>query len=147
MHIHRKKDCGVILKKIIILILGVVVAVGFTACSIKKAEEEKISDIDYTVVEEEDVPKELMKIINDKKEEVFHMTFDNKEYLYMVTGYGPQPSTGYSITVEELYETNNSICFRTGLKGPDKSQKTDSTVTYPYIVVKVEYTDKMVLFQ
>lgn len=135
------------MKRIILLIFCAIALLGCTACSIKKTEGEKVSDIDYTVVEDEDVPKELMEIINQKKDEVFHITFDNKECLYIVVGYGPQPSTGYSITVEELYETKNAICFRPGLKGPDKSEQTNQLITYPYIVIKVEYTDKTVLFQ
>ncbi len=116
-------------------------------CSIKKTNNEKVKDIEYTVVEEEDVPEELMEIINDKKEEVFNLTFNNQDYLYMVKGYGPQPTTGYGITLEDIYETDNSICVKTTLKGPLKTEQVNDIITYPYIVIKIENIDKTVLFK
>lgn len=146
-NIYRKKTEVFILKKVILVILSMLIIFSGSACSIKKTEEKKIKDLDYTVVEDDDLPKELAGIIEEKKDEVFTMTFDNKESLYMVAGYGAQPSGGYCVTVDELYETKNSICFKPGLRGPDKTQDVEDVITYPYIVVKIEYMDKTVLFK
>ncbi len=138
---------GDILKKWVALLSGMAICIVIGACSIKKTDEKKLKDVDYTVVENEDIPKELKKLIENKQEEKFTMTYDNKEYLYIVAGFGAQPTSGYSVTVSEIYETKNSICFAPGLKGPDKTEEVNSIITYPYIVVKIEYTDKTVLFK
>ena len=146
MHINKKKNYGGILKKLCIAAMLLILCTT-SGCSIKKTSSEKIRDIEYTVVEDEDVPEELMKLINDKKEEVFSLTFNDKEYLYMVKGYGPQPTTGYGITLEDIYETDNAICVKTTLKGPSKTEQVNQVITYPYIVIKVENIDKTVLFK
>lgn len=129
------------------IVIMLILAFLMNGCSIKKTSEEKIADMEYTVVEDEDVPDELMDIINDKKEEVFNITFSDKEYLYMVRGYGPQPTTGYGIKIENLYETDNAICIMTTLRGPLKTEKINEVISYPYIVIKVENVDKEVLFK
>ena len=118
-----------------------------SGCSVEKTSNEKIGEVNYTIVEDEDVPEELMKLIDDSKEEVFNLNYNDKEYLYMVKGYGPQPSTGYGITLEDIYETETSICVKTILKGPLKTEKINKVITYPYIVIKVENIDKTVLFE
>ena len=134
------------MKKVYLLILLMSICFLY-GCSIKKTSSEKINDIEYTIVEDEDVPEELMTLINEKKEEVFNLTYNDKEYLYMVKGYGPQPTTGYGITLEDIYETDNSICITTTLKGPLKTEKVNNIISYPYIVIKVENIDKTVLFK
>lgn len=146
MHINKKKNRGGLLKKICIIAI-ILILCTISGCSIKKTSSKKVRNIEYTVVEDEDVPKELMELIDDKKEEVFSLTFNDKNYLYMVKGYGPQPTTGYGITLSDIYETDDSICVKTTLKGPAKTEKVNQIVTYPYIVIKVENVDKTVLFK
>ena len=50
------------------------------------------------------------------------MTYSDEEKLYIVTGYGPQETGGYSIQVKELYLTENAIVFDTELSGPEKGE-------------------------
>ena len=38
------------------------------ACSVKKEDKEKLRDVEFTVVDSHDVPEELQKKIDDKKE-------------------------------------------------------------------------------
>lgn len=116
-------------------------------CSVDKQDKEKIKDLEYTVVENEDVPDELMKIIDEKKSEVFKITFKDNDYLYIVAGYGRQPTGGYSIAVEELYLTKNAVYIDTTLIGPSKEDEVSQVITTPYIVVKTEYLDHSVVFK
>ena len=146
MHINKKKKYGGILKKLYVALMLFFLCTT-CGCSIEKTSNEKIRDVEYTIVEDEDVPEELMKLINDSKEEIFNLNYKDKGYLYMVKGYGPQPTTGYGITLEEIYETDTSICVKTMLKGPAKTEKVNNVITYPYIVIKVENIDKIVLFE
>ena len=67
--------------------------------------------------------------------------------LYLCIGYGEQATGGYSISVNELYLSENAIYFDTNLIGPDPSETVAETVSCPYLVVKTEYLDKPVVFQ
>lgn len=118
-----------------------------TGCSVEKEHQDKVRDLEFTVVGEADVPQELAQIIAEKKAAPFKLTYSNDQGLYIVTGYGEQATGGYSITVKELYLTENSIVIDTELKGPEKGEPTGAEVSYPYIVVQTEYLEEPVIFQ
>ena len=65
----------------------------------------------------------------------------------MQIGYGRQETTGYSIEVNECYETEHTVVVRTTLLGPQKKEKTHKKKTYPYIVIKIPYTDKQIIYE
>ena len=129
------------MKKIILLTVLAGILGLFTACSM-----EHIKELEFTVVEEDEIPEELMEKIEDAKKEKMRITFADKGYLYIVEGYGVQKTSGYSIEVEELYETENSIHITTTLLGPDKSEEIIEKETYPFVVVKTEENEKYVVF-
>ncbi len=60
---------------------------------------------------------------------------------------GKQNSGGYSVAVEELFLTDNAIYIDTNLIGPSQDDLVTQGVTYPYIVVKLEYMDKKIVFE
>lgn len=125
----------------LILILNLTLMTG---CGIEEDEKEKVNDIDFTVVPEENIPKELKTLIDNKKKGEFIVSYGNKENLFIAVGYGEQPIGGYSIQVKELYETKNNIFIDTEFIGPSKSEDVSQTLSYPYIVVQMEYIDKQV---
>lgn len=130
-----------------------VMITGLSGCAGKaKEENRKIKDIEFTVLAEDNLPEELKQIIEEKKEKEFKITYQDNDYLYICVGYGKQDSGGYSIMVNDLYLTNNAIYVDTNLIGPEaenkelyKTQGKDSA-SYPYIVLKIEYLDKSVVF-
>lgn len=132
----------------IVMIVMVMILVC-SSCSGGTKEIQKVRDLEFTVVEESNIPEALLKIINQKKTEPFKLTFDSegKEYRYIAVGYGAQTTGGYSIRVEKLYLASNAIYFDTNLMGPKKEELVTQVITYPYIVVKTEYIDKNVVFQ
>ena len=67
--------------------------------------------------------------------------------LYICVGYGEQATGGYSITVKELYLTDNAIYVDTNLKGPSPEELQNPVKSYPYIVLKTENMDKTVVFE
>ena len=79
-------------------------AVSFSACVPSAGQEESKDDMEFTVVSEDRLPKELAQIVNEKKQNAFKLTYADAGYLYICTGYGKQDSGGYSITVDALYE-------------------------------------------
>ena len=118
-----------------------------SACSVEKLKTEKLRDIEFTVLDEEDIPEEFAKDIQEKKKKIFKMTYEDQGYLYVAEGYGRQDTSGYSIEVDSVYETENAVYVRTNLIGPAKEDEIVGRATYPYIVIKMESVDKNVVFQ
>ena len=135
------------MKKLILAILCLAVALTVAACTAEKLSTEKLRDIDFTVVKEEDIPKEFAAEISKKQNVPFKLTYADQGMLYIAEGYGAQATSGYSIEVSECYETSNAIYVRTDLIGPSKEEEVVETATYPYIVIKLEFLDKHVVFQ
>ena len=115
-------------------------------CGTEKGEYTKIGDVDFTVVEEADLPKELADAITEKKAEPFKLTYLAEDALYLAQGYGQQPSGGYSIAVKELFQAEEGICLKTTLIGPAADEKVTTAVTYPYIVIKLPKMETEVHF-
>ena len=128
--------------------LSVFLLIGFflMGCQENPGYADKIRDIDYTVVQESDLPDELRIAIEERKENGFKLTYADGDYLYIVIGYGRQETGGYSIVVNDLYLTANGILFDTELFGPKTGEVVEEAASYPYIVVKIEYMDKSVIF-
>lgn len=135
------------MKRFLSFTLMICVLFSLCACSVKKLATEKLKDIDFTVVKKEDIPEELINMIREKETTPFKMTYADKGALYIAQGYGEQPTSGYSIKVKECYETKNAIYLHTNLIGPSKEEKIVEAKTYPYIVIKMEFIDKNVVFQ
>ena len=117
------------------------------ACSVQKNDMEKLRDIEFTVIDEQKLPVELKDYIDEAKAEPFEITYGDEGYLYVVKGYGKKDTSGYSIEVEECFETSNVICVRTNLLGPQKDEEIKKQETFPYIVLKIEYSDKSVVYE
>ena len=75
------------------------------------------------------------------------MSFQDGNYLYLCVGYGTQKTGGYSICVKDLYLTDSAIVLDTTLLGPKRTnEKKVPEESYPYIVIKTEYIDAVVIF-
>lgn len=135
------------MKKIILIILVLCLLCSVFGCSVEKISTDKIRDIDFTVLEEEDIPEELNQIIEEKRTKTFQVTYADKGELYIAKGYGEQATSGYSIEVVECYETENAVYVHTNLIGPAKDEKIVEAKTYPYIVIKMEFVEKNIVFK
>lgn len=118
-----------------------------TGCSVDKTEQEKVRDLKFTVVGENDLPQELKDLVAEKKAAPFKLTYSNDQGLYIAVGYGEQATGGYSICVNELYLTENAILIDTELKGPEKGTDANAQRSYPYVTVLTEKLDHPVIFQ
>lgn len=118
-------------------------------CREKQNSLEKIKDLEYTVTAQENIPEELLQVIEEKKTEGFKVTYQDGGFLYICMGYGQQECGGYSIAVNELYETENAVYPDTTLLGPKPGEADDKrkSPSYPYVVVKTEQVDKPVVFE
>ena len=136
-------------KKLVIgiLFLFVLGCIAFSGCSAGAKDKEKMKDLEYTVVGENDVPQELKDLILEKKKEPFKLTYADGQDMYIVIGAGAQKSGGYSIVVKELYLTENSIVYKTELLGPEKDEAKGSEESYPVLVVKTAFCEEPVVFK
>lgn len=134
-------------KKWVVVLLVVCGLMSFSGCTMLSQERVKLQDLEFTVLSEEVVPEELLTIINEKKSEAFKLTYSDDAYLYIVIGYGQQPTGGYSIAVNELYLAEESIYVNTTLLGPENVDMGDKVPSCPYIVLKTEFIDKPVVFE
>lgn len=146
--------CGVTLKKrqnAVKMALCVVVSAGImlflAGCTFLSEEKVKLRDLDFTVLSEEKIPEELKTVLDERKSKPFQITYTDNQYLYICIGYGEQETGGYSIAVDALYLTETNICAGTSLLGPEPSEKSNKTPSYPYIVLKTEYLEQTVLFE
>ncbi len=133
------------MKKIIFAVLIAICAV-VTGCGSQKSSVATKSQVDFTVVSKNDIPEELAQIIDGQKNSEFQMSSAIDGYTYIIVGYGEQPTGGYSIRVDEVSETDTYIDVKTTLMGPSAGEAVNKLATYPYIVLKIEYTDKNIVF-
>lgn len=142
----KRGFCGKWIQKTGKLILAMVLPLLLSGCGTVNDRTEKIADLEYTVLSPDEFPKELTDTLEQKKTEPFRMTYADKGYLYICIGYGQQQTGGYSITVDELYETTNGIYVDTTLTGPGPEEEISDTPSYPFIVLKLEDIGKSVIF-
>lgn len=124
---------------------------ALTGCGQKEPKDAlaKIKNLEFTVLSEDMIPEELQKAIQEKNGAPFKITYSDSGFLYIAIGYGTQETGGFSITVNDLYLTENAIYFDTTLLGPspDSPLPAGDTASYPYLVVKTEYIDEPVVFE
>ena len=133
------------MKRWIIPIVLIIIAAIMSGCGILNMERVKLRDLEFVIVSDELIPAELKTIIEERKEEEFKLTFADADALYICVGYGQQKTGGFSITVDELYLTEDAIYVETTLLGPDGSEKPSKAPSYPYIVIKTEALDETVV--
>ena len=139
-----RKRVTALLGLVMLLVIGSMV---FTGCRRENEQEEKLEDLEFTVVGEKDTPQTLQKMIVEKKEREFKLTYADGQDMYIVIGKGEQDGGGYSIAVKELYLTDNSVVIKTELLGPEKKEKAGAEPSYPVLIVKTEFCEEPVVFQ
>ena len=132
-----------VLKGGIAVVLAVCLLPG---CAVRTQKTEKANDLKFVVLDKENVPQEFKSLIEEKKDTPFKMTYADQGKLYIAEGYGSQPTSGYSVEVEEVYETQDTVYIRINLLGPEKGEEIKEKTTFPYVVIQMEYIEKDVRF-
>lgn len=135
-----------VMGKRMLFVFGICILFLMAGCAQKSEAGKKLKDLEYTVLNKSEIPQELQDRIEEEKWQPFRMAYRDQGYLYVAQGYGAMLTSGYSIAVRGLYETENAICMQTELLGPKKGEETKDATTYPYIVVKLEDSEKPVMF-
>lgn len=135
---------GVMMKIKFIVIVACIIML-LTACLWSDKPSDKLSDLEFTVVGEQEQPDTLKDIITEKGELPFQLSYSVGDDLYIAVGYGIQQSAGYSITVNEFYETKDNIVLDTSLLGPGSAENVTDTTSIPYIVIKTHNIDDKII--
>ncbi len=132
-------------------ITGTLIAVWMVmlmaGCGLEKTDNQKLDDITYTILEDKEIPQEFLAVIEERKEQIFKLTYSDEENLYIAVGYGVQQTGGYSISINACYHTQNAIYFDTTLIGPSKGEQVNEAKSYPYLVIKTKNLEKNVVFE
>ena len=139
----KKRTMGKMLLYLEIIIL----LASFWGCGTKEKSVKKVRNIEFTIIDQSEIPRELSGVMEEKKQEGFKLTYADKENLYLAVGYGKQNTGGYSISVDECFLAENAIYLGTTLTGPQKGEKVNEVPSYPCIVLKAEYIDEPVVFE
>ena len=118
-----------------------------SGCSVRRIDGEKKQDLDYKTLDRLGIPEKLWKEVEEKKEEPFLLAYGDGEQLYIAMGYGEQESGGYSIQIEEVCETEDAVCIRTCLTGPDEGEEVLREADYPWAALEADYTEKRILWE
>lgn len=140
---HRQP---VVLSLLAIIMIALMLAL-VSGCTSPATEKKKLKDVDYTILEERDIPEKLAESIEHKKEAEFKLSFETENDLYLVHGYGEQETGGYSIVVRDLFLTENALYFDTELLGPENGSNPQKKPSYPYIVVKTKKYKQNIVFE
>ena len=135
------------MKKTGLCILLIACMLFVSGCTLTSQEKIKLRDLNFTVLSQEMIPEQLLPILEEKKAAPFKLSYSNDQGLFIVVGYGEQATGGYSITVRELYLTENSIVIDTELLGPQKGEDTGVEKSYPYITIRTEYLENPIVFR
>lgn len=142
-HVQKQHICFSLFAVITIAIVLALIS----GCASSKQDRKKLKDIDYTIIEDRDLPEKLSEAIEQKKEAEFKLSFTTDTDLYLVHGYGEQETGGYSIVVRDLYLTENALYFDTELLGPENGSDPQKKPSYPYIVVKTKKYKQNIVFE
>ena len=118
-----------------------------SGCVTRSGTQEKLRDLEFTVLDKEDVPQEMKQMIEEEKAEPFRLTYTDQGSLYIAEGYGAKLTTGYSVEVTGMYEAEDEIRIHTSLLGPEKGEEIKEITTFPYVVVQLGAIDKNVIFE
>ena len=54
-------------------------ALLLAGCGLEKTDNRKLKDLSYTILEEKDIPEEFLAVIEEKKENIFKLTYTDQE--------------------------------------------------------------------
>ncbi|MDD3223018.1 MAG: protease complex subunit PrcB family protein [Clostridia bacterium] len=135
-------------KKILYMMMATIwVLIFLCSCSLFDASDKKVGNIDFTVINPEELPEEIREMIEERQKEDFQMAYHDGSYSYIIVGYGQQETSGYSIQVKDVYQGENGIWVDTNLIGPEKSETVEAVPSYPYVVIKIEIVDQTIRFK
>lgn len=134
-------------RRIVVVMVWVVILAGLLVCiKFEAVDKKRVRVLEYEVVLEENIPGEIMGELQGFSKSVCRCSYICSDSLYIVVYYGEQATDGYTVEINDLYESSNAIFVETTLKGPVSYKDVKEIETYPYVVLKVKLSEKKVVF-
>lgn len=124
-----------------------IVASLLCGCTVIKIEEEEIQSLDYAIVREEAQPEEVQILIEENQDGKMKMSYIDQGVEYIIIGYGAQETSGYSVEILSVYETENAVYVSTNLLGPMSGEAVIESITYPFVVIAIEENEKPIIYE
>ena len=134
-------------RRLVVVGVWVVILVGLLVCiKFEAVDKKRVRVLEYEVVLEENIPGEIMEELQGFGKGVCRCSYICSDSLYIVVYYGEQATDGYTVEINEPYESSNAIFVETTLKGPTSYKDVKEEESYPYVVLKLKLSDKKVVF-
>lgn len=130
-------------KLLCLIITGIVV----TGCAGKTQPKDKLRDLEFSVLDEKDIPEPLMEVIQKNLKTEMKLSYQKDGELYLARGFGEQPTGGYSIAISQVYLAEDGIHGKFQLIGPEHGEKLTETPSYPYVVIQMEDLEESIHFE
>ncbi len=88
---------------------------------------------------------EIKMLLNDEKLKDKISTNDVQQSNFLILNMGEKPTSGYSITIDSVVETNKEIIVKVKELKPEPGAMLMQVITYPYTVVKINSKKQIVV--
>ncbi len=95
-------------------------------------------EVQYSVVDEKEIPEHILSVIHETKAEATTMAFDGDagtQYVYIALG--ERLSGGYHISIEAVDRLDDRVVVQYSEIKPGEDEMVIQALTYPWIVLKV----------
>lgn len=130
----------VIKKKLLLLLTPILTFIILSLCccnSVSDYDTKKINDIEYEIIEPAYLPEDVRALFDSSYTLNKRLIYSDTKYpiSYILICYGEMPNSGYTISIDNAYESTTNIFISTTLIGPER--KPDNIHSYPSVVLKV----------
>ena len=119
----------------------------YFSLNITSADESKVADVNYEIIDYFNLSETLRQCYDLSTCKNTRLIYEDEGYQYLIICYGPMSTTGYSIEVNALYETKNTIIIDTTLKGPSKQDYVEEKESSPTMVIRIPKQEKLIIFK
>lgn len=134
----------VLLAATVLLLLMMVISCGEKQTP--KRTYESMQDVVYEIVSGSNVPHKVNEKIFKERDKGFGFSYRDNEGMYIAFGFGRQNTGGFSIQLAAVKENEDEILIEAKLIAPTPEEVVSTSPSYPYMILKMEDTEKNVEF-
>lgn len=98
--------------------------------------------IQFTILEEDNIPISVKEWVEQNKERESNIIIDDNDKSYIAIIRGEKRTGGYSISIKDIEEQDESILVKVEYLDPDPEKMVMQIITYPFLVIELEKIEK-----